>query len=221
MISIRTAFSTGLERTLELSPRTPIRVRPDLSQVVGVRRVTQRFASRRLLSVTCADNHCTPQQLSEMIAHVSRTDDDENSGSLNRGYSWVMIDLGVLVLPTHFTLRHGAGGFLNWTKTFLFQLSKDGLHFLPCEIALVNETQGPISTWTIKTSLNEHSSGFRYIRIHQKSSRHPVCIAGLEVYGQVLSAIDIRSSKLLSCESSAYEIDSFLSMNPLFFQKRN
>ena len=134
-----------------------------------------------------------------MIAYVPRTDDEENNGGLNRrGCNWVMIDLGVLVLPTHFTLRHGAGGFLHWTKTFLFQLSKDGLQFLPCEIVLINETQGPTSTWTIKTNLNEHSAGFRYIRIHQKSSRQAVCIAGLEVYGQVLSAIDIRSSKFSS-----------------------
>jgi E3 ubiquitin-protein ligase HECTD1 len=131
-----------------------------------------------------------------MISHTLRSDDDENNLDTNRGYSWVLIDLGLVILPTCFTLRHANGGFPHWTKTFLFQISKDGIHFLPCEITLINETNSSTATWNIKNNLNENSTGFRYIRIHQKCGRHPVCIAGLEIYGQVISAIDIRSSKL-------------------------
>ena len=130
-----------------------------------------------------------------MISYLPRTDDDDNSSDANRGFSWIMVDLGLFIIPTQFTLRHGTGGFPHWTKTFLFQISKDGIHFLPCEISLINETHASTATWTIKTNLNENSSGFRFLRFHQKSSRHPVCIAGLEIYGQVISAIDIRSSK--------------------------
>jgi hypothetical protein len=130
-----------------------------------------------------------------MISHLPRTDDDDNNGDANRGFSWIMIDLGLFIIPTHFTLRHGTGGFPHWTKTFLFQISKDGIHFLPCEISLINETNASTATWAIKTNLNENSSGFRFLRFHQKSGRHPVCISGLEIYGHVISAIDIRSSK--------------------------
>jgi E3 ubiquitin-protein ligase HECTD1 len=138
-----------------------------------------------------------------MISYLSDINDDGGGGgggddeqNLNRGFSWIMIDLGLFIIPTHFTLRHGTGGFPHWTKTFLFQISKDGIHFLPCEISLINETNASsTATWNIKTNLNENSSGFRFLRFHQKSGRHPVCIAGLELYGQVISAIDIRSSK--------------------------
>jgi E3 ubiquitin-protein ligase HECTD1 len=152
-------------------------------------------SSTGLVSITCSDNNCSNQQLSEMISHTPRTDDDDGTNNdTNRGYSWIMIDLGLFIIPTHFTLRHGTGGFPHWTKTFLFQISKDGIHFIPCEISLMNETNSSIATWNIKHNFNENSTGFRYIRIHQKSSRHPVCIAGLELYGQVISAIDLRSS---------------------------
>lgn len=151
--------------------------------------------STGLISVTCSDNNCTSQQLSEMISHTARTDDDDNTYDTHHGYTWVMIDLGLSFIPTHFTLRHSTGGFPHWTRSFLFQISKDGTHFIPCDIALVNDTNSSIATWYIKNILNENSTGFRYIRIHQKSGRHPVSIAGFELYGQVLSAVDIRSSK--------------------------
>jgi hypothetical protein len=105
-----------------------------------------------------------------------------------------MIDLGLVIIPTYFTLRHATGGFPHWTKTFLFQISKDGSHFTSCEISLVNDTNSATATWAIKNNFNDNSTGFRFIRIHQKCGRHPVCIAGLEVYGQILSTVDIRSS---------------------------
>jgi hypothetical protein len=114
---------------------------------------------------------------------------------INRNYNWIIIDLGLIILPTHFTLRHATGSVANWTKTLVFQISKDTLHFHPCETSLINENSSPTATWLIK-NLPENSSGFRYIRIHQKCARHPVCISGFEVYGNVLSAIDIRSSKI-------------------------
>ena len=132
-----------------------------------------------------------------MISHVARSDDDENNGDVHRGYTWVMVDLGLAVLPTHFTLRHGTGGFPHWSKTLLFQISKDGVHFNPCEILPVNETNTSIATWVIKNNLSDTATGCRYIRIHQKSGRHPISMAGCELYGQVLAAIDIRSSKFL------------------------
>ncbi|CAF1239989.1 unnamed protein product [Adineta ricciae] len=146
-----------------------------------------------LVSVTCSDANCTSQQISAIFSHITRTNDEETNDETSRAFSWIMIDLGLFILPTHFTLRHGTGGFPHWTKTFLFQISKDGIHFIPCDISLVNDANASVATWVIKNNLNENSSGFRYIRIHQKCSRHPVCLSGFEIYGQVISAIDIRS----------------------------
>ncbi|CAF2541147.1 unnamed protein product [Rotaria sp. Silwood2] len=123
--------------------------------------------------------------------------DQEDNEDINRNLSWIIIDLGLFIIPTHFTLRHPTGGFTNWTKNFLFQISKDTIHFLPCETSLVNDSNSPTATWIVK-NLAENSTGFRYIRIHQKSSRHSVCISGFEVYGQVLSAVDIRSKTELT-----------------------
>lgn len=122
-------------------------------------------------------------------------DDQDSDEDTSRNFSWILIDLGLLIIPTHFTLRHGKVGSTNWTRGLSFQISKDALHFMTCDTAIVTDTNAPTATWMIKNSF-ENSSGFRYIRIHQKSSRYTVCIAGLEVYGQVLSAVDIRTSKI-------------------------
>lgn len=143
----------------------------------------------------CSDANCSSQQLSEILSHAPTPDDDQSGNATSRGFSWVMIDLGVFIVPTYFTLRHGTGGFPHWTRTFLFQLSKDGIHFVPCEIALVNDMHPSTATWHIKNNFLESASSFRYVRIHQKCGRHPVCLAGFEVYGQVITAVDIRSSE--------------------------
>lgn len=183
---------------LERQLITPILARQDSFQVGNLSLIFMFiFSGFSSFLVTCSDNNCPSQQLSEMISHVSHSDEDENNGDAHRGYTWVMIDLGLSVLPTHLSLRHGAGGFPHWTKTLLIQISKEGLHFTSCEILLVNETNNSTATWAIKNNFNDTTSGFRYIRIHQKSGRHPVCLAGFELYGQVLTAIDIRSSKFL------------------------
>jgi E3 ubiquitin-protein ligase HECTD1 len=59
--------------------------------------------STGLVSVTCSDNNCISQQLSEMISHTPHSDDDENNSDINRGYSWILIDLGLIIIPTYFT----------------------------------------------------------------------------------------------------------------------
>ena len=148
--------------------------------------------STGLVSVNCSDANCSSQQLSELISHSSPSDENEDA---THGYSWVIIDLGLMILPTHFTLRHATGGFANWTKTLLIQTSKDILHFLPCETSLINENNSPTMTWMVKNP-HENPLGCRYIRLHQKCGRHPINISGFEVYGQILSSIDIRSSKI-------------------------
>lgn len=99
-----------------------------------------------------------------------------------------------MILPTHLTLRHATGGLAHWTRSLIFQISKDTLHFLPCDATVLNENSSSTATWSIK-NLPDNPLGFRYIRLQQKCGRHPINIAGFEIYGQVLSSIDIRSSR--------------------------
>ncbi|CAF3371074.1 unnamed protein product [Rotaria sp. Silwood1] len=148
--------------------------------------------STGLISVSCSDNNYSSQQLSDLISYIPSTNDQEDQEDTNLNLSWIMIDLGLFIIPTHFTLRHATGDVTNWTKNLLFQISKDTTHFLPCETSLVIDTNSSTATWIVK-NITENSTGFRYIRIHQKFPRNSICISGFEVYGQVLSAIDIRS----------------------------
>ena len=141
--------------------------------------------------VTCSDPNSSTQQLSELISHSPISEENEDA---NRGFSWIIIDLGLMILPTHLTLRHATGGFAHWTKSLVFQISRDPIHFGPCETTVLGDNSSPIASWSIK-NLPENCPGFRYIRMHQKCARHPMNIAGFEIYGQVLSSIDIRSSK--------------------------
>ncbi|CAF0845992.1 unnamed protein product [Adineta ricciae] len=165
--------------------------------------------SSGLVAVSCSDSNRASQQLSDVISHSPPADDSEGT---NSGYSWILIDLGLMVIPTHFTLRHATGGFAHWTKTLSFQISKETVHFSPCETTLVGESSSPTATWMIKNPF-ESSNGFRYIRIHQKSGRHPVCIAGFEVYGEVLSVVDIRSKPELHRSRSCRTDDRNRSTN--------
>ncbi|CAF3339147.1 unnamed protein product [Rotaria socialis] len=168
--------------------------------ISGINRILLLNILKRIdlvILVNCSDNNYSSQQLSDLVSHTLSIDDQDDNEDTIRSFSWILIDLGLLIIPTHFTLRHATGGSNSWTKTVLFQISKDAVQFTPCDASVVNETNSPTATWTVK-NLSENSSGFRYIRIHQKSSRYPICISGFEVYGQVHSAIDIRSKPELN-----------------------
>lgn len=108
-----------------------------------------------------------------------------------------MIDLGLSIIPTHITVRHDATESTLWSKTMLFQVSKDNFRFTPCESSLLTESHGSTATWIV-SDLNVSTTGYRYIRIFPRSGRHLVSIAGFEVYGHVVSSVDIRSSELRS-----------------------
>ena len=148
-----------------------------------------------LVSINCSDTNCSSQQLADIVSHTLSNDDNDET---THGYNWIILDLGLMIYPTHISLRHTTGGNTNWTKTILFQFSKDTIHFSSCDTTIVNETNpSPTATWSIK-NLSDNSTGYRYIRIYQKCARHPMLISGMEIYGQVLSAIDIRSKTELA-----------------------
>ena len=80
-------------------------------------------------------------------------------------------------------------------------MSKDTSSFLLCETMLINDLDSSTATWVVK-NVPENSSGFRHLCILQKAAHCSLRISGVEVYGQVLSAIDIRSSKIANHEKS-------------------
>ena len=124
-----------------------------------------------------------------------------------------MIDLGLSIIPTHITVRHDATDSTHWSKTMLFQVSKDNFRFTPCESSLLTESHGSTATWTV-TDLNASTTGYRYIRIFPRSGRQLVPIAGFEVYGHVLSAVDIRSSKSRSASLAVRRTTICFIQNP-------
>ncbi|CAF1369266.1 unnamed protein product [Rotaria sordida] len=54
-------------------------------------------------NVSCSGHNYSSQQLSDIISYTSSTDDNEN---INHNFNWIIIDLGLFIIPTHFTLRH-------------------------------------------------------------------------------------------------------------------
>ena len=50
-------------------------------------------------------------------------------------YNSIIIDLGLILLPSHLTLRYNANAAIlsHWSKTIVFPLSKDNFRFIPCE----------------------------------------------------------------------------------------
>lgn len=144
-----------------------------------------------LVSISCSELNRTAQQLASIIAHQDEGEHDEDD---ERQYASIVIDLGVLVIPSHFTLRYAAEASTHWKKTISFQISKHNYRFITCDTTLLNETPSPTGTWLVKNS-TDNSSGYRYLRINSKAGRHLGPVAGLEVYGQVLASVDIRSSK--------------------------
>ena len=144
-----------------------------------------------LVSVSCSELNRTTQQLASIIAHQ---DDEEHDEDDERHYASIVIDLGLLVIPSHFTLRYSTDSPTHWKKTISFQISKHNYRFITCDATLLNEAPSPTGTWAVKNS-TDNSSGYRYLRINSKAGRHLGPVAGLEVYGQVLASVDIRSSK--------------------------
>jgi E3 ubiquitin-protein ligase HECTD1 len=151
-------------------------------------------ASTGLVSISCSELNRTAQQLASIIAHQDEDDHDEDD---ERHFTSIVIDLGLLLIPSHFTLRYHADAPSQWKKTISFQVSKHNFRFITCDATLLNETASSTATWTVRNS-TDNSSGYRYLRINSKAGRHLGPVAGLEVYGQVLSAVDIRSSKFFS-----------------------
>ena len=149
--------------------------------------------STGLVSVSSSEANRSSQQLASIIAYQDEEDHDEDDERL---FTTLVIDLGVLVIPSHFTLRYAAEAPTQWKKSISFQVSKHNFRFISCDATLINETPSPTGTWTVKNS-TDNSSGYRYLRISSKAGRHLGPIAGLEVYGQVLNMVDIRSSECI------------------------
>lgn len=156
-----------------------------------------------LVTVQCSEGNLTGHQLAKIIQHPNAT---ESNDETQRQFNSLTIDFGLLLLPSHITLRcNGNASVLShWSKTIIFHLSKDNFRYVPCETTLLVDGPSPILTWKIENSFDSNVQ-FRYLRINTKTGRNLVSLGGLEIYGDVFSSIDIRSKPELSRSRSTRE----------------
>ncbi|CAF1203869.1 unnamed protein product, partial [Didymodactylos carnosus] len=157
-----------------------------------------------LVLVTCSETNCQPHHVAELIAHHHANNnsdsDDGSGGGGGRPVTWLTIDLGLHVIPTHYTLRSSRGNIYTWLqsiKTLAFQVSKDSLQWTTLDACLITDVSSSPSTlntttWAISNVNINDTVGYRYVKIQQQQPKHAVSLAGFELYGHVLLAVETQ-----------------------------
>ena len=148
-----------------------------------------------LVVVTSSEGKHLPYGKLEDI--LSRDSVSVNCHTKDNKKAWFIIDLGMFIIPTAYTLRHARGYGRSALRNWLFQMSKDGLNW----ITLLTHTDdksltepGSTCTWPIEGS-TEDTQGLRYIRIQQNGKNssgqtHYLSLSGFEMYGKVVSVCE-------------------------------
>lgn len=84
-------------------------------------------ASVGLVCVTSSEGRNLPYGRLEDI--LSRDSSPLNCHTNDDKRAWFAIDLGLLVIPTSYTLRHARGYGRSALRNWLFQVSKDGVNW--------------------------------------------------------------------------------------------
>ncbi|XP_077299031.1 ubiquitin fusion-degradation 4-like isoform X2 [Arctopsyche grandis] len=152
--------------------------------------------SHGLVTVSCFDGSSLPYGRPEDI--LSRDAQPLNCHTSDDKRAWFNIDLGLWIIPSAYTLRHARGYGRSALRTWLFQVSKDGLSWVTLlshfDERVLSEP-GSTNTWHIDCQVEGHVSGYRYIRIHQNGKNasgqtHYLSLSGFEIYGQVIGVCD-------------------------------
>lgn len=142
--------------------------------------------------------------------------------------AWFVIDLGVNIIPTHYTLRHSKGFSKSAPYNWAFLMSKTGgSSSSDWDILYVHSNDdklkefGSSATWSLTESAlvqkelankTTESGGWRFARIqqtgrNQSGSNYTLSISGFEIYGTVTAVVsDYLMSVTLS--SSATRIST-------------
>jgi E3 ubiquitin-protein ligase HECTD1 len=149
-----------------------------------------------LVTITSSEGRQLPYGKLEDI--LSRDSISVNCHTKDNKKAWFAIDLGMLVFPTAYTLRHARGYGRSALRNWLFQMSKDGVNW----ITLVTHSDdkslvepGSTCTWPIDCPQTEEESGYRHVRIQQNGRNasgqtHYLSLSGFEIYGKIISVCD-------------------------------
>jgi E3 ubiquitin-protein ligase HECTD1 len=160
----------------------------------------------------------------ETVANCHTSDDS---------FAWIVIDLGVFIIPTHYTLRHSKGFNQSAPRNWSLMMSKNGedwdLLYDHKNDRKLNEP-GSVASWVISDFeesselLVDEKLGWRFVRLQQNGKNssdehYHLSISGFEIYGQV-TAVVFESLKAVEIQKPAkelpnIEINSLLGSNSL------
>eukprot|EP01095_Lingulamoeba_sp_RSL-Kostka_P013508 TRINITY_DN5622_c1_g1_i1.p1 TRINITY_DN5622_c1_g1~~TRINITY_DN5622_c1_g1_i1.p1 ORF type:complete len:451 (+),score=133.97 TRINITY_DN5622_c1_g1_i1:132-1484(+) len=153
---------------------------------------------KKLIKVTAPSNNIIKGHPSEL---VSRNPSELWTGDVPA--SWFAIDLGEsrTIIPTHYTLRHGANYKGDSLRNWDLQGSNDGINWVVLKRhtndASLKNGKFATQTWKIEKA----DTDFRYLRIlqtgHNSSSHNFLVLSGIEFYGD-LYEFDVSHRRLTS-----------------------
>ncbi|CAD5221557.1 unnamed protein product [Bursaphelenchus okinawaensis] len=146
-----------------------------------------------VLHITSSDGSKLPYGCYEDM--LSRDVNPLNCHTSDNKDMTITMDLGVMIAPTAYTLRHSRGYGKSALRTWDLEGSIDGKNYV---LLVKHENETALndagSTATFFIPENEAASKVRYLRIRQRGPNsstvtHYISISGFEVYGKVYSAI--------------------------------
>jgi hypothetical protein len=147
--------------------------------------------------------------------------------------AWVVIDLGVFIIPTFYTLRYSKGFNKSAPRNWAFLMSKTGgSNSVDWDLLYIHSNDdklkefGSSATWCLKDSalVQKETQGWRFARIqqmgrNQSGSNYNLSLSGFEIYGTVISVVAGPLSTV-SLSSSCTRISSSVTESEKRKQKR-
>lgn len=148
-----------------------------------------------------------------------------NCQTVDEKRSWIVVDLGVHIVPSHYTIRCSKSFSKIAPRNWCFLMSKTGGPNLADWDILsthINDDslkeQGAAGTWSVKESPlvtreeEEAGGGWRFARIqmtgrNQSGSSYSLALSGFEIYGQV-NAFLMGDLQTVTLSSSATRLPS-------------
>uniref|UniRef100_A0A915DET1 E3 ubiquitin-protein ligase n=1 Tax=Ditylenchus dipsaci TaxID=166011 RepID=A0A915DET1_9BILA len=154
----------------------------------------------RVVNVCCSDGAKQPYgQPEDIFSREVTSLNCHTSDSVDSNFT---MDLGVLIFPSAYTLRHAQGYGRSALRNWLLQGSKDN-HVWEMLLAHSDDQSlnepGSTATWPI--AIEPGQGPYRYLRVAQNGKNssnitHYLSLSGFEVYGTVVDVIDTELKPL-------------------------
>ena len=127
-------------------------------------------------------------KLEDIVNH----DTVANCHTSDDNFAWIVLDLGVFIIPSHYTLRHSKGFNQSAPRNWSFMMSREGnewdLLYEHKNDQKLNEP-GSVASWEINQSelVTNENKGWRYVRLQQNGKNsseehYHFSISGFEIY---------------------------------------